>query len=177
MNSSIRKIATPSATMPLRNSSPDTLGPTTEVLEKVTWAGASTVRSRWVTAVTVWAGSAPAGVWNFTSTAPAVPKVCTSTSPRRMALRAARTAAASTGLPGVATSTTVPPLKSMPSVRPWVKQRASEPITATIDRKPISRATPTKCRLVLAGSRRIRGQRSMGRALSCELIGSAGSWA
>ena len=165
-----------SASRPAWNSSPETLGPTTSVRSNFTWPRVS--RTVALTLSTVWAGFAPSGVWNRTIASVGAPNTWTCTSPRSMRSSAVRTLLRSTGVGAVDSSSTVPPLKSMPQFSPpqgasnGISARVTEAITARADRIAAYRANFTKEKLVLTGRILIRGHIFMISALRR----SAGFW-
>ncbi len=80
----------------------------------------------------------------------AAPKACTWESASPMRFRAARNWPSGAG-PGVTTSISVPPAKSMPRFRPWVKKATHAAMMASAEIAAAKGASRTKSMCVLLG--------------------------
>src|ERR1700732_1748317 len=142
--------------MPYASNSPETRGPTTSTRR---YSTASPSALRTFCTASCCAASPPG--WSATriSTSAGPPNCCNCTSPSPRPLSVARIAAIS-AVPDLAcTSRSVPPLKSMPKFRPWVKNSVIAKIESSAEIGKLMRRKRVKSNLVSSGTIRSDGIR------------------
>src|SRR3954464_12776991 len=143
--------------MPYASNSPDTRGPTTSTRR---YSTALPSAPRTFCTASCCAASPPGCSATRISTSAGPPNCCSWMSPSPRVLSVARIAPMSAAPDLDCTSKSVPPLKSMPKFRPWVKNS----VIATIDSKAeigkLMRRKRVKSKCVSSGTMRSGGNRS-----------------
>src|ERR1700732_3411019 len=141
--------------MPYASNSPETRGPTTST-RRYSTESPNAPRTFWTASC---CAASPPG-WSATriSTSAGPPNCCNCSSPSPRPLSVARIAAIS-AVPDLAcTSKSVPPLKSMPKFRPWVKNSVIAKIESSAEIGKLMRRKRVKSNLVSSGTIRSEGK-------------------
>src|SRR3954447_3611361 len=143
--------------MPYVSNSPDTRGPTTSTRR---YSTASPSAPRTFCTASCCAASPPGCSATRISTSAGPPNCCNCTSPRLRPLSVARMVAISAVPDLDCTSSSVPPLKSMPKFRPWVKNSVIAKIDSKAEIGKLMRRKRVKSKCVSSGTMRNGGSRS-----------------
>src|SRR6202171_6441424 len=142
--------------MPYASNSPETRGPTTSTRR---YSTASPSAPRTFCTAACCAASPPGCSATLISTSAGPPNCCNCTSPRPRPLRVERIEAMSAAPDLDCTSSSVPPLKSMPKFNPWVKNSVIATIESAAEIGKLMRRKRVKSKCVLSGTIRSDGSR------------------
>src|SRR3954447_16123984 len=143
--------------VPYDNSSLDTRGPTTST-RRYSTLSPSAPRTFCTASCCAWSPPGCSATRIKTSAGP--PNCCSCTSPRPSPLSVFRIEPISAAPDLACTSKSVPPLKSMPKFRPWVKNSVIATIESKAEIGKLMRRKRVKSKCVLSGTMRSGGSRS-----------------